>query len=360
MSHSPELRRSSSMDGLVSLGGLNPDAPVFMPNLYPQFTLYPIFPTPRHYYLSHLTSHFCYHNPYIQSFSWPALYTDTYFQGTGFPPQPENMPAVEATTPSVTAPSEQTNKMHRVSSVDQRAAVQKVNLGKYGTPSCRGRGGAWVRQAWSTKCGNGGNIGRRNAGNLNGYTRKADSLNTRGRSCARDEKKKSSPVLPVHCGVGKTTIMIRNIPSKYTRKMLVEFLDEHCKLENEKVETEEQIVSAFNFVYLPIDFSTGCNKGYAFVNFTDPRAVWKFYLAANNQSWELFHSNKIRQIAFARLQGEELVRHFESMGFPCESDEVLPVSFNPPRDGSRDFVKQSIVGRCIRTGPRGHRHERVR
>lgn len=216
MSRSPELQRSSSMDGLVSLRGLNPDAPVFMPNLYPQFTLYPIFPTPRHYYLSHLTSHFCYHNPYIQSFSWPALYTDTYFQSTGFPPQPENMPAVEATTPSVTAPSEQNNKMHRVSSVDQRAAVQKVNLGKYGTPSCRGRGGAWVRQAWSTKCGNSGNIGRRNAGNLNGYTRKADSLNTRGRSCARDEKKMSSPVLPVHCGVGKTTIMIRNIPSKYT------------------------------------------------------------------------------------------------------------------------------------------------
>ena len=49
------------------------------------------------------------------------------------------------------------------------------------------------------------------------------------------------------------------------------------------------------------------------------------------------------------LQGkEELVRHFESVGFPCESDQVLPVLFEPPRDGSRKLVKQSIVGKCTR------------
>lgn len=39
--------------------------------------------------------------------------------------------------------------------------------------------------------------------------------------------------------------------------MLVEFLDDHCMVENQKVKTEkseEQIVSAFDFVYLPMDF----------------------------------------------------------------------------------------------------------
>lgn len=40
--------------------------------------------------------------------------------------------------------------------------------------------------------------------------------------------------------------------------MLVEFLDDHCMLENKKVKDdnseEPNIVSAFDFVYLPIDF----------------------------------------------------------------------------------------------------------
>lgn len=48
----------------------------------------------------------------------------------------------------------------------------------------------------------------------------------------------------------------------------------------------------------------------------------------------------------ARHQGkEELVRHFENVAFPCETEEVLPVSFSPARDGSGKLVKQSTVGR---------------
>lgn len=50
------------------------------------------------------------------------------------------------------------------------------------------------------------------------------------------------------------------------------------------------------------------------------------------------------------------MRHFESMGFPCEYDEVLPVCFSPPRDGSRESVKQRTVGRCtgiVAVGMRG-------
>jgi hypothetical protein len=42
-----------------------------------------------------------------------------------------------------------------------------------------------------------------------------------------------------------------------SRNMLVEFLDDHCMLENNKLKTknsEEHVVSAFDFVYLPIDF----------------------------------------------------------------------------------------------------------
>nr|GEX56509.1 hypothetical protein [Tanacetum cinerariifolium] len=49
-----------------------------------------------------------------------------------------------------------------------------------------------------------------------------------------------------------TSVMIRNIPNNYTRKLLVKFLEDHCKTQNEMVGNDEK--SAFDFVYLPIDF----------------------------------------------------------------------------------------------------------
>ncbi|CBI38012.3 unnamed protein product, partial [Vitis vinifera] len=135
--------------------------------------------------------------------------------------------------------------------------------------------------------------------------------------------------------------------------MLLQFLDEHCMKENQKLglenseeaDQEERIVSAFDFLYLPIDFDTGMNKSYAFVNFTHPKAVWRFHFASHNQKWELFHSKKIREIVCAKIQGKEaLVKHFEKMSFACEWDEFLPLCFSPARDGSRELVKQSTVG----------------
>ncbi|KAL5855924.1 hypothetical protein ACOSQ4_005726 [Xanthoceras sorbifolium] len=172
--------------------------------------------------------------------------------------------------------------------------------------------------------------------------------------------KQRHPVVAVQEDGGDTTVMIRNIPNRFTREMLMDFLDDHCMVENQKAkqlqngEAESIIVSAFDFLYLPMDFESGVNKGYAFVNFTDPRAAWKFYLAAHNLSWGAFLSNKICQIASARLQGkEELERHFESINFPCvDKHEYLPVCFSPARDGSREPVNQRTVGRCTKPKPK--------
>ncbi|BAT90975.1 hypothetical protein VIGAN_06227400 [Vigna angularis var. angularis] len=150
------------------------------------------------------------------------------------------------------------------------------------------------------------------------------------------KKKRCFRLLPIRVEKNETTVMIRNIPSKYNRDMLVEFLDSHCMKVNlrDKEKGEEACSLAFDFVYLPIDFKTGMNKGYAFVNFTKTQAAWKFLLTASNMKWDLFQSHKIREVFSARLQGKErLEKHFETMSFPCESEDVLPVCFNPPRDG---------------------------
>ncbi|KAK2665415.1 hypothetical protein Ddye_003989 [Dipteronia dyeriana] len=165
-----------------------------------------------------------------------------------------------------------------------------------------------------------------------------------------NNKQRHHPVVPVKEDGGNTTVMIRNIPNRFTRDMLMDFLDDHCNLENQKAkqliiqihnidaEAEPIFVSAFDFLYLPMDFKSGVNKGYAFVNFTDPKAAWKFYLSSHNLSWGSFKSNKILQIASARLQGrEELERHFESTVFACEGKhEYLPVCFSPARDATNN------------------------
>ncbi|XP_059437590.1 protein terminal ear1 homolog [Corylus avellana] len=332
---------------MVPQRGLNPNAPEFIPMLFPQLTTSsPDLP----YYLPPPTQTFlCYHAPFLRTFYTNICFPTT--QPSLFlpPPQKDLVSVIEPTISFVAEPPPPEQTHPAQNAVEQKMVAKKTNPRRYRNQCYGGRGGAW----WE-KCSEGENFCRKNVESLRKYDPNARGVLSR----AEAKKKNYSSVLPVESGVRKTTIMIRNIPSKYTRNMLVEFLDDHCMLENQKLNTknsEEHVVSAFDFVYLPIDFRTGCNKGYAFVNFTDPRAVWKFYLAAHKQTWKLFHSHKIREISLARLQGGELLRHFESMGFPCESEQVLPVCFSPPRDGSRELVKEMVVGRC--TGMTGKQQQ---
>lgn len=90
----------------------------------------------------------------------------------------------------------------------------------------------------------------------------------------------------------RTTIMIKNIPNKYTQKMLLKKIDKKLK-------------HAYDFFYLPIDLKNKCNVGYAFINFVNPIYILKFFEEFNGQRWEKFKSEKICQLTYARLQGHQ-------------------------------------------------------
>uniref|UniRef100_A0A7S4QHS1 HTH La-type RNA-binding domain-containing protein n=1 Tax=Alexandrium monilatum TaxID=311494 RepID=A0A7S4QHS1_9DINO len=106
------------------------------------------------------------------------------------------------------------------------------------------------------------------------------------------------PMPPVYGGVvgGYTTVMLRNIPNRYTRDMLIDRLNKGYD-------------GQYDFVYLPIDFNSKCNVGYAFINFRLPavaqRFMQEFHGAKTKQCLPGFSSAKVCEVTYARVQGRD-------------------------------------------------------
>ena len=88
----------------------------------------------------------------------------------------------------------------------------------------------------------------------------------------------------------RTTLMIRNIPIKYTDEKLLEEL--------------EEFKGKFDCVYMPYDFEKGGNKGYAFINLIHPFHILLFHEKFQNKSWTYFESKKICELNCANFQGK--------------------------------------------------------
>lgn len=95
--------------------------------------------------------------------------------------------------------------------------------------------------------------------------------------------------------VPKTTIMIRNIPNRYSQHKLV--------LELEDLGFSD----TFDFVYMPMDKCTRGNLGYAFVNFLQPSSAEKCMECFQNYRFKRHRdmSNKVAAASIAHIQGLE-------------------------------------------------------
>lgn len=116
-------------------------------------------------------------------------------------------------------------------------------------------------------------------------------------------QKSATPTLPPGGGAAGTvptpewanvtTVMMRNLPNKYSQTMLLEDLN------------QAGFLCAFDFLYLPIDPETCANRGYAFINFTDPSYAWMLKVGYEGQKMPRFNSDKVVSVAPAALQGFE-------------------------------------------------------
>ncbi|CAL0306719.1 unnamed protein product [Lupinus luteus] len=136
----------------------------------------------------------------------------------------------------------------------------------------------------------------------------------------------------------RTTLMIKNIPNKYTSKMLLVAIDEQCR-------------GTYDFLYLPIDFRNKCNVGYAFINMIDPAQIVPFCQAFNGKKWEKFNSEKVASLAYARIQGKaSLISHFQNSSLMSEDKRCRPILFHTDGPNAGD-MKPFPVGANVRVRP---------
>jgi hypothetical protein len=113
----------------------------------------------------------------------------------------------------------------------------------------------------------------------------------------------------------RTTIMVRNIPNKYTQQMLLD-------------EVNQKFSGTYDFFYLPIDFKNRCNVGYCFINFLGPQSIAAFVEDFHGQKWKNFNSEKVCAVSFARIQGKQaMIARFENSSLMDKVDEYKPLLF---------------------------------
>ncbi|GAB4815073.1 hypothetical protein N2152v2_002119 [Parachlorella kessleri] len=134
---------------------------------------------------------------------------------------------------------------------------------------------------------------------------------------AQQDKLYSLDIGRIRSGEDKrTTLMIKNIPNKYTQKMLLALI-------------EERFRGMFDFFYLPIDFKNKCNVGYAFINMVKPEYIIPLVDEFHGKRWPKFNSEKICHIAYGRIQGKAaLVQHFQNSSLLHEDKRCRPVLFH--------------------------------
>eukprot|EP00434_Breviolum_minutum_P043985 symbB.v1.2.039238.t1/scaffold6433.1/size18149/2 len=127
-----------------------------------------------------------------------------------------------------------------------------------------------------------------------------------------------------------TTMMLRNIPNKYTQNSLLQEIN------------DLGFAGTFDFFYLPMDVHNRSNVGYAFINFLRPDDAELFRHKFSDHRFQRFQSRKISSVCTAHVQGlHENLRHFQNRAVThARNDQYRPVVF---RNGSRVDIEDIMA-----------------
>eukprot|EP00892_Ulva_mutabilis_P006582 jgi/Ulvmu1/4296/UM002_0016.1 len=97
----------------------------------------------------------------------------------------------------------------------------------------------------------------------------------------------------------RTTVMIRNIPCRWSAEDLLSVL-------------AHVIDSSWDLLYMPCKTAEVANAGYAFMNFCSSQDTLRLFNAMHGRQWPHTRSGKICEIRYARIQGRQLLTHLNS------------------------------------------------
>ena len=98
----------------------------------------------------------------------------------------------------------------------------------------------------------------------------------------------------------RTTVMIKNIPNKFSKDMILNLINQHFKC-------------AYDIFILPTDVNGYKNFGYSFINFTCSYYIPNFYFLFNGKKWPNTNSQKTCEITYSKIQGRNnLLLHYSN------------------------------------------------
>lgn len=142
-----------------------------------------------------------------------------------------------------------------------------------------------------------------------------------------------------------TTVMMRNLPNKYTQHLLLSDIN------------EAGFIGTFDFMYLPIDTETNANKGYAFVNFSEPGFAWMFKQGFEGRRMPRFNSDKVVFVSAATLQGFDAnFAHYSQSRVNRGDPACRPLFLREPNPNA---TMLKPIGRSGRRNGRGQRRSNL-
>eukprot|EP00929_Paragymnodinium_shiwhaense_P108248 TRINITY_DN74575_c0_g1_i1.p1 TRINITY_DN74575_c0_g1~~TRINITY_DN74575_c0_g1_i1.p1 ORF type:complete len:393 (+),score=58.15 TRINITY_DN74575_c0_g1_i1:99-1277(+) len=120
-----------------------------------------------------------------------------------------------------------------------------------------------------------------------------------------------------------STVMLRNIPNRYTQDMILQLLD-------------SKFTGRFDFAYLPMDFRKCANLGYAFVNLLTHEDAVRFIEVFQGFDQWMFDSSKVGEVSWAHPH-QGLQEHVERYRNSPVMHQSMPDDYKPMvfKDGVR-------------------------